>query len=179
MTKPGKVFLIASVLVAFGFLCIAFAENPVFPSISGYNLDGRLYQVPADFQGSSNLVILTFQREQQKDADGWAVAARKLEVLFPEFRYHEITAMEHRNVLLRWWWDSFIRKGIHDPETRDRTVVVYVSKRDFRQQLLIPDEKEIHLLLISRNGEIFWRARGVVDQAKQDALQQQLALLHR
>ena len=166
------------VLLAFCAGYLIAGEPNTFPATSGYNLDGKKYDVPGDFQGTNNLVIVTFQREQQKDADRWAAAARQIESSNSDFRYYEIAAMERRNSVLRWWWDSFMRKAIREQQTRDRTIIVYVNKHEFRDQLSIPDEKDVHVLLITHSGQILWHVQGGLTEEKRNALTETLSSQH-
>lgn len=59
-------------------LCIMFsaqphfaADNPVWPSLEGSDLNKRKIQLPGGLAGEMNVLLVAFQREQQKDVDTW------------------------------------------------------------------------------------------------------------
>jgi hypothetical protein len=63
-----------------------------------------------------------------------------------------------------------MRAGIPDPKARDRTVTLYLDKQDFRKTLDMPDEDRIYVLLVSKDGEVLWRARGDYSADKEGSL---------
>lgn len=148
--------------------------NASFPEVSGVSLERKKYDLPRGFAGGNNLVIITFQREQQKDADTWVDTARQFERTSPGFHYYELAALERRGLLSRWWWESFMRNGTSDEEIRSRTIVLYVNKKQFRQELNIPDEKQVYSALVSHDGAVLWHSTGPLDENKRMALLQQL-----
>jgi len=71
------VWTVASLLVAFnassdGGRSLALPESSAgehFPSVKASNLEKRDFNLPADFEGERNLLLVAFEREQQKDVD--------------------------------------------------------------------------------------------------------------
>jgi hypothetical protein len=59
-----------------------------------------------------------------------------------------------------------MRAGIPDSTARERTVTLYLDKAAFRRQLDIPDERDVHVLLVTRDGEIVWRTAGALSEDK-------------
>ena len=145
-----------------------------FPKVSGSNLEGRSFQLPRDFEGEINLAIVPFQRWHQDLVDTWAPAAKRLVQEIPGFRFYELPTLWRMNPLYRWGLDAGMRAGIPDRSTREITITLYLDKEAYRRELDIPDEETIHLLLVTPQGEIIWRATGEATPEKIAALSAQL-----
>ncbi len=127
--------------------------------------------LPADFAGTNaNLVLVAFERDQQKDVDTWAAPETKLEKDQPGFRFYELPVLPRRDILYRWWLNTAMRSGVSDEAARARTVPLYVGKEDFRTSLQIPSEKTITALLLDKKGDVIWRSEGVWSDQKQKQL---------
>jgi hypothetical protein len=137
-----------------------------FPPVKASNLDKRELSLPADFEGDRNLVLIVFQRQQQKDVDTWLDEMKRFEDFYPAFRYYELPTIERPNAFMRWFIDSGMRRGIPDHKARERTITLYLGKKAFCDALLITDEKKIHAFRIDRSGAVMWKAEGVFDAAK-------------
>ena len=132
----------------------------VFPPIRAHNLNRRTFNLPADFEGERNLVILAFQREQQAVVDTWTAAIRELLARYPDLRFYELPTISRGNPLFRAWLDGAMRGGIPDRQSREQTITLYLDKLAFRQALDLRHEDTIYVLLVDRGGHIFWRAEG-------------------
>lgn len=145
-----------------------------FPEVKASNLAKRELSLPADFGGDHNLVLIAFQRDQQKDVDTWLSEMRRFEELSTTFRYYELPVIQRPNALMRWIIDSGMRSGIPDRKARERTITLYIDKKPFLESLLITDQKKIHAVLLDRSGNVLWRADGVFDDEKGEALKKAL-----
>ncbi len=67
-----------------------------------------------------------------------------------------------------------MRSGIQDRNSRERTITLYLNKRDFKKDLHIPHENTIYLFLIDRKGHIYWNEKGIFTQKKADKLEQSI-----
>lgn len=137
-----------------------------FPRLIASNLEKRTFTLPGDFEGSRNLLLVAFQREQQQQVDTWLREMRRFEELDPEFRYYELPTIQSPNRLVRWFIDTGMRRGISDPKARARTITLYIDKRPFLKALGITDENRIYCFLINRSGQVLWRAEGEFDDSK-------------
>jgi hypothetical protein len=63
-----------------------------------------------------------------------------------------------------------MRRGIPDAAARDRTITLFIDKAPFKRALKIEDENTIHVFVVSRSGEVLWRASGAYDDAKGKSL---------
>ena len=131
-----------------------------FPEYSALNLEGRRLRLPDDLEGKMNVVILAFRREQQDSVDEWI---RFLEGLVKEYgilAYYEIPTIHIIYSLFRWMIDGGMRAGITDKKVRQRTITLYIDKKEFKRRLEIDSEESIIILLLRKDGEILWRTVG-------------------
>lgn len=131
-----------------------------FPPVDATSLDKARLELPRDFGGSLNLVMISFAREQQHEVDTWLPAARLLESEHPKLLYYELPTTAWENLLYRWWFNSALRSNNTDPALDGRILTLYVSKGAFRQSLHIPNEKKIAVLLVDRSGNVLWQTEG-------------------
>lgn len=138
------------------------AGGAIFPRATGSNLEGREFDLPGDFEGRLNMVMVAFKREQQADVDTWLSLAKTLAARHPGLSYYELPVIYRTNALVRWFIDGGMRRGIPDPAARRSTVTLYLDKEEFRSALGIPHEDAIHVFLILPGGRVIWRAEGVL-----------------
>jgi hypothetical protein len=141
-----------------------------FPGITGLNLQRQKLELPQDFQGELNLVLVAFQQWQQTQVDTWIPFARQLEETHSGVRYYELPIIRRLNVLARTFINEGMRAGIPDPVARERTITLYVDKETFRESLQLSHEDDIHVLLLDRHGQVLWRAEGTFTKDKGDSL---------
>jgi hypothetical protein len=130
------------------------------------NLEGHKLKLPDDLEGKMNVVILAFRREQQDSVDEWI---RFLEGLAKEYEilaYYEIPTIQVSYSLFRWMIDGGMRAGIADMNARQRTITLYVDKKEFKRRLEIDSEESIVVLLLRNDGEILWRTIGHYSEDK-------------
>jgi len=132
----------------------------VFPAVRASNLNGRAFDLPRDFAGERNLVIVAFQREQQALVDSWSPAIADLLVRYTDLRFYELPTITRGNPLFRAWLDGAMRGGIPDRQAREHTITLYLDKAAFRQALDLPHEDTIYALLLERSGRVLWRGQG-------------------
>jgi hypothetical protein len=163
-----KGLLIAGTLL--GLATLAWWRTPVksppvqpepegrFPRVAGSNLD-------------RNLVFIAFQQWQQASVDTWVPLAQQLERDHPTLRYYELPTIQSLPSFSRKFINEGMRAGIPDSTARERTVTLYLDKAAFQQQLDIPDDKDVHVILVTRDGEILWRTTGDFSDEKGQQLQ--------
>ncbi len=153
----------------------AVAASGQFPAIEATDLDHARLNLPQNFAGQLNLVLISFEREQQAEVDTWIPAAREIESSHSKFRFYELLAMPHQNVLYRWWFNAALRSNTTDKDLRSRILTAYVSKHAFQKSLLIANEKQVVAVLVDPTGKVYWRADGACTPEKAAALQAALA----
>jgi hypothetical protein len=114
-----------------------------------------------------NLLILSFQRDQQSVVDGW------LPVLtpgVPSVQTWSLPISPRANVLYRWWVNASLRTSLPASQPRRYTVPLYVDKAHFLRALQVSSEQEVVLLLTDKAGHVLWRTTGPVNDSKKAGL---------
>lgn len=148
----------------------AVTETGQFPRVQAVSLSGTRFDLPQNFGGQINLVVISFAREQQQAVDSWLPAARQIEATHNQFRYYELPTMSRQNIVYRWWFDAALRSNTTDKDLRTRILPVYVNKHKFLRSLRIRNDKNVVAVLIDQSGRILWRADGPYTEQKERAL---------
>jgi hypothetical protein len=117
-----------------------------------------------------NILFIAFQRWQQSAIDTWVPFARQLEEANEGVSYYELPVIQRMNVLVRTFINEGMRAGIPDQVARERTITLYVDKVAFRQALELPDEDDIYVLLVDRQGNVLWKGKGAFTVEKGELL---------
>lgn len=133
-----------------------------FPAESGENLNGKRFDLPRDFEGRLNLVVVAFQRQQQRDVDGWMPFLKTLAKDRDDLRIYELPTLGRRYRIMRPIIDGGMRGGIPDTKVRATTITLYIDKTPFRRALQLPDEDQIYVLAVDREGKVHARAAGLL-----------------
>jgi hypothetical protein len=131
-----------------------------FPSVTGYSLDKQKVSLPGGLEGQTDLLLISFKPEQDPDIDSWLPAAQALQHASFQFHYYQLPVAERENFVFRWWEASSMRSDQTDPETWHWIVPLWVDRKSFFADLQIPNEKQVVILLVDRQGHILWRASG-------------------
>ncbi len=134
--------------------------EPHFPIVSGNNLDRQELEFPRDFAGEYNLVIVAFQQHHQLKVNTWIPYVQEIEASFPGFVYYELPTISAMPTLSRTFINEGMRAGIPDQTARERTVTLYLNKQSFKTALAIPNENDIYLFLVDREGSLLWNSSG-------------------
>ena len=145
---------------------LVISDETRFPVVSGYNLNRQELEFPKDFNKDLNLIIIAFQQYQQSIVNTWLPFAQELETNFPEFIYYELPTINEMPSFSRTFINEGMRAGIPDQTARERTITLYINKEAFKSTLNIPDENNIYIYLVERDGNILWRAIGEYSEEK-------------
>ena len=148
-----------------------------FPTISGESLLRETVALPAYFSGRFNLIFIAFHQYHQRDVNSWLPLVEDLADRQADFNYYELPTIRPMNVVSRTFLREGMRGGIPDSATRARTVTLHLDKDAFRRALAIPNENDIHLLLLDASGRILWRTTGAWSPAAGAALETALTEL--
>jgi hypothetical protein len=148
-----------------------------FPTVNGSNLLREKLTLPRDFQGRFNLVFIPFEQWQQMEVDSWMALAKELEEQFDGLVYYELPTIQSRNSFYKMFINEGMRAGIPNPKTRERTITLYLDKADFRAALGMSDEEHIYILVVDRQANELFRARGPYSREGEVALRQVLLQL--
>jgi hypothetical protein len=140
--------------------------SPALPPVTAYALDKAKVTLPADFAAPLNLLILSFQRDQQPAVDDWV---RVLPQGGPVQTWI-LPISPQENGLYRWWLNASLRGSLSPGQARRYTVPLYVNKARFLGALQVQSEQDIVLLLTDKAGHVVWRTAGPVTDSKRAAL---------
>jgi hypothetical protein len=141
-----------------------------FPNVSGNDLLKNRITLPEDLTSRLNVLIVAFQQWHQGLVNSWVPVLNNLVEQNADFDYFELPTIRKMNWLSRSIIDNGMRAGIPSRDTRRRTITLYIDKEPFKRELQIPDESEIHLFLVTNDGEILWRESGSVSEEKAETL---------
>ncbi|HZU08469.1 MAG TPA: hypothetical protein VFA02_01090 [Pseudacidobacterium sp.] len=142
----------------------------VFPNLNAENLAKTKLNLPSDFAGKANLLLIYFEPEQAKVVDTWMPFAQALQHMNFNFRYYKMPVSNPENLIFRWWDTSSLRSVEADPETWPWIIPLYTNKQDFRRALEIPNEKDIVAVLVNKSGQVLWRSSGKFTDDKKGPL---------
>ena len=145
-------------------------KQAAFPAVSSYSLDKQKVALPGELEGQLDLLLISFKEEQQSDIDSWLPAAQALQHTNFQLRYYELPVAERENFLFRWWETSSMRSDQSDPEMLHWIIPLWVDRKKFFDDLTIPNDQQIVVLLIDRQGRIQWRSSGPMTPDKRTAL---------
>jgi hypothetical protein len=152
------------------------SPQAVLPPVTAYALDRAKVTLPKDFAAPLNLLILSFQRDQESVVDGWL--ARLAASSTPSVQTWLLPVSAPENGLYRWWLNASLRSSLPASQPRRYTVPLYVNKGQFLRSLQIPSEREVVLLLTDKTGHVLWRTAGPVTDEKLAAMTSFLKLVH-
>jgi len=149
-----------------------------FPSVIGSNLQRQKISLPQDFEGEYNLLFIPFQQWQQSEVNSWIALAEELEEQHPDLVYYELPTIRTMNALSKFFINEGMRAGIPNSKSRQRTITLYLDKTNFQAELGMPDEDHIYILVVDREGNEFFRARGSYSKNAEDDLRKTLDHLY-
>src|ERR1700688_3530850 len=146
------------------------AEQGTFPELKAQNLEGKMMTLPGDFSGDLNLVLIAYERDQQREVDTWLEAAPELLKSYPGIPCYEVPTLGKEYKLAKFLIDRGMRSGISKQEQRARTITLYIDKAPFEHALQIQNENRIAVLLVDKKGDVLWREQGIYYDIKGNSL---------
>jgi hypothetical protein len=141
-----------------------------FPNLIAENLNRNKIEIPSQLRGKLNVLIVAFQQWHQSLVDTWIPILAELAEENHEFDFYELPTIRKMNFIFRGFIDGGMRGGIKSIDTRGRTITLYIDKTPFKETLEIATEDTIHVFLVNKQGKIFWRSEGEIDQEKAQSL---------
>jgi len=133
-----------------------------FPPMSGWNLNKQKVTLPGGMAGNTDLLLISFAPEQQKDVESWLPVAEALQHMNFQFHYYELPVEGRENFVFRWWDTSSLRSNQNDPQMWPWIVPLFVERGSLLRDLNIPNAKQVVAMLVDRQGRILWRASGAM-----------------
>lgn len=144
-----------------------------FPTISAENLARERKELPKDFAGRLNVVVIAFRQDQIGLLASWEPFLESLEADYRGVRFYELPTLGSSYSPIRWWIDGGMRGGIRSSRARERTITLYTRKGDFRRALGIRSEDDIAVMLLEE-GVVVWRSEGEYTQEKFEELRREV-----
>lgn len=145
----------------------------VLPTVTAYALDREKVTLPKDFAAPLNLLILSFQRDQESAVEGW------IPVMAPgKVQTWVLPISGRESGLYRWWVNASLRGNMPPSLPRRYWVPLYVNKQELLHALQVSSEKDVVLLLTDKSGHVLWRAAGPVTDSKKAALNEFVMKAH-
>jgi hypothetical protein len=143
--------------------------NIFFPNVSGSSLAGEDFDFPKSFGADLTLAVVAFWDWQQPMVDSWIETAALLERQSPGFEYFEMPVIQESTPEIHRFIDDGMRSGITDRVAREKTVTLYLDKRDFMRSLGLPTDDEIYAILTGPSGLIMrmWTGSATPDARRQ------------
>ncbi len=142
-----------------------------FPEIKAVNLEGTKFNLPQDFKGKLNILVIAFQREQQAEVNTWIDGAKPLLNKYSNLSFYEIPTIEPLNFFQRLIINNGMRGGIPNKSQREETITLYLDKPSFKQALGINTEDDIFVALVKPDGTLLWTTSGIVSAKKLNSLE--------
>jgi hypothetical protein len=136
------------------------SQTAAFPSLTTYNLAKAKLDLPSDFAAPLDLLLISFQPEQETQIETWMPVAQALQHTNFSLRWYRMPVSASENILFRLWDNASMRSDETDPETYPWIVPLYVDVNSFRRSLQIPTTHKVAVLLIDKKGHVLWRAEG-------------------
>lgn len=152
-------------------------ETVRFPTVNGSNLSGERFTLPGDIEAEYALLMIAFKQRQQLDVNTWLPVVQDVSNIYEQLVYYELPTIDRLNPAARAFIDGGMRGGIPDPVARATTITLYLDKSSFREVLDIGNEDAIVVMLINRDGEVFWRVDGPASTEKIEEMQDLLNLI--
>jgi hypothetical protein len=146
------------------------AAKGAFPTITTYNLAKAKLDLPGDFAAPLDLLLISFQPEQQTQIDTWMPLAQALQHTNFNFRWYRMPVSSPEFFVFRWWENASMRSDETDPETYPWIVPLYVDIDSFRRDLQIPGTHQIAVLLVNKQGRVLWQTAGPLTPEKRASL---------
>ncbi len=143
----------------------------VFPSMTTEALDRTPLQLPTQFEGRQNLLLLSWARDQAGQVDSWTAVAQALQHTDFGFRAYRMLVSAQENMLYRWWDNASLRASETDPQLLHWSVPLYTDKAALRRSLgIASDEHHMAAILVDRSGRVLWHAEGASTEETRKSL---------
>ena len=138
--------------------------EPVMPSVSGRDLNGKPWSVPDGLPGERTIVLVGFDEPQQAAIDTWA-RGLGLSAANNRTPWIEMPVIDDPGALMRWFINTGMRGGIQDRLMRARVWTAYTDKAAFLKACHITSDKEACAFVVDRQGRILAAAAGSYTEA--------------
>lgn len=142
-----------------------------FPEISGYTLEGERLSLPADLASPATLIVIVEEDPFADDLASWRELSGRLEGEVPALF---LVTMGDKRGLSRSIAAGRLRAEVGDPDLRSDLIPVFENGSELRGGLGIASSSRVSAVLVSKSGEVIWRARGPAGEAAIEELRSSL-----
>ena len=150
-------------------------QKSIFPTVTGTDLHGEERTLPDYLTKEKTIVVVAFERWQQKLCDEWYVKIEEYLAKNKHAAYFEIPTIAKMNAFTRWFIYNGMRGGIKDDTMRSQVITLHIDKGPFKESLQIDTEKTVHVFVLDENGEIVKSIKGELTDEKWLAAEKALA----
>jgi hypothetical protein len=147
-------------------------DAQTLPPIAAYDLNKKPISWPAGLPAERTILIIAFTRGQQNNVDSWV---RGMALKSPGApAWFEVPMISNPGGIARFFIDNGMRGGIPNVQDRARVVTVYTNKAAMMTAMGLPNETQVHVLVVTRMGKILVRVSGDHSPAGEAAIRQAL-----
>jgi len=137
------------------------ADCRIFPIVTGANLNDVALTLPEDFAGEFNLVVVTFEQDQQVAAADWYPFLNDLAQADDRLNLYNIAALPDLNPMIRSMITGGLNATVTDEIVRNVLILLFLEDQQaFLDALEISDTSQIILLLLDADGHVLWQGAG-------------------
>lgn len=149
-----------------------------FPTVTGANLPGETWALPAAFTGAPALVLLPLDEAQQQTAESWREPAQALAATVADLNAYNVPTFPALSSPVRLVIRAGLNVAITNAALREHTITLFLDDRDaFLTALDISDTDMLPVLLLNAEGDVVWRGYGAYTAGQGQALKAVLVAL--
>jgi hypothetical protein len=171
------ILLLGAVLIGFfpwgSDMILSEARAQSMPTVEAADLNKKPVAWPQDFTAQRTLLLVAFRQGQQSNIDGWVKGMDLKTSGAPS--WYEVPMINNPGSVGRWFIDNGMRSGIPNKADRARVVTLYGKKADMMKAMDIPNETQVHGIVVDKSGKIIVRVSGDYSEAGATTLRQALA----
>jgi ATP10 protein len=130
-----------------------------FPGVSAKTLAGKCVAFPEVTKGKIGVIFVAFQQSAQSQIDTWLPPMISSYLENDAVSYYEIPMISGSYKPFSRLIDGGMRGGVPS-SLHERTATFYGRRSKFFSSMAITDTSRAYLFVLSRNGEIVFRADG-------------------
>jgi hypothetical protein len=117
-----------------------------------------LLTLPQELPGEKSLVLMAFEREQQKNVDTWINGMKLTDSAIP---WIETPVINPQNRLFRAFINGGMRRGITDQKSRERTITLFTDRNALLKAMGLPEiTSVIYAVVVDRAGNVLVSVEG-------------------
>jgi hypothetical protein len=139
------------------------------PTIQAESLAERALTLPQDLPGERTLVLIAFERFQQKNIDTWIDG---MQLKSSTMSWIETPIIDPQNMFVRAMINGGMRRGIPDPIAREKTITLFTNRIEFSKAMGFSAWEKpgtmVYAAVVDRAGRVLALSEGdyAVEKAK-------------